>query len=64
MANDEHNKDNNFLLIMVILILSGIIAVFLIAKKMQSGALMYYGFGAIILGVVGIIEELCKRSKK
>ena len=49
---------------MVILILSGIIAVFLIAKKMQSGALMYYGFGAIILGVVGIIEELCKRSKK
>nr|MBR6778012.1 hypothetical protein [Clostridia bacterium] len=64
MGNDQNDKDNHFLLIMIIFVLSGIIAVFLLGKKVHSGALTYYGMAAILVGTVGIIEELWKRFKK
>lgn len=58
MGNNQNDKDNHFLLIMIIFVLSGIIAVFLLGKKVHSGGLTYYGMAAILVGTVGIIEEL------
>ena len=63
MINNNDSNDNNFLLIMIIFVLSGIILAFLIGPK-GGGSFIYYGIGAILVGAVGIIEELWKRFKK
>ena len=58
----KNDKNNSFLLI--IILLSGIIMTFLIAPIGGYGSIAYYGIAGIILGSVGLIEDLWIRFRK